>query len=234
MRKRKPILPVDTLDRDGAVSLNPEVHPGLSGAPDYETMAEYLGDEIVSHLIERRDTYTWPSGSDGPLGAAQTVKQRIALLEHQAKHTNSARQVTMNLSGDSPVSMAVGKRNMARHWLDAAVFCLRAYLDSLGLQDKETLREIDEREERERQAAKDKEERRQEKQAEAMAAAQSHDELFKKEADAEVDTTPRPGETQGERNRRVAGEMADAINDKVAGADVSVEIHTEPGEEAPA
>lgn len=189
MRQRKQ-QPLDVLEKDGRVRLSTEVHPGLRDAPDYETMAARLGEDIVEHLIHRRDQHAWPQGSDGPLGAAQAAKQRISLLEHQARHAGSARQVTLDLSGDSAVSLAVGNRNSARHWLDVVVLSMRAYLTALGLQDKETLREIEAREERERQEAADREERRKQRQAQAMAEAQSHDTIFKDEADADTGAPP--------------------------------------------
>jgi len=175
----------DTLTPDGTVSLASEPHPGLRACKDYEAMAEALGEEITRQLIERRDKHQWPAGIDGPLGPAQTCKQRIALLEHTTKHAMSARQVNLPLSGDSDVSLAVGGRNAARHWLDVCVFAQRAYLDALGLQDKRTLRELEEDAQRARDAAEDK--IRQD--AEAKMRARSDSQIF----DPEVGATTQPG-----------------------------------------
>ena len=218
MRQRKTPAQLDTIAADGKVRLGTEVHPGLREAPNYEAMAERLGEDVVSHLCHRRDGFLWPQGSDGPIGAAQAVKQRIALLEHQAKHAGSARQVTLDLSGDSMVSLAVGKRNAARHWLDVTVLAMRAYLDALGLQEKETIREIQEREEREAKEALERAERKRTRMAREADAAQSAETMFKEEGDAAAgheSGEPAPDETPGEANRRKAAEIAAAAQAKV-------------------
>jgi hypothetical protein len=139
MMARKPSDPVDArtalLDK-------------LKGADSYEDMVDVLLPLIGDALKTRRDMKLWPRGIDGNVGAVQAVKQRLSLVEHLGKHVASASQVPMALSGDSEVSLAVEKRNIAGNWMDAIVFTMRAYIDSIGLQGKKTRKEIQEEEER--------------------------------------------------------------------------------------